>query len=145
MVLLSTFHYLRLGPIKYPLSVFPVFWLLNSAVSSSWRILVVRTGPMTNPARLWLRVLTTLKGCRRLLTNPRAVYGTGRFFRRDLARIPITGFMVLLVSCAVLLIFKREAGAEKMANIAYLLLVIGVGIKFVSMLCHRGKESKDNA
>ena len=145
MAFLGTFHYLGLGPTKYPLSVFPVFWLLNSAVSSSWRILAVRISPMVSRAKLRLPVLARLKSCRKLLTSPRALYGAGRWFRKDLARIPIVGFMVLLVSCAVLLIFKREEGAEKVANIAYFLLVIGVGMELVFMLRHRGKESKDNA
>jgi len=56
------------------------------------------------------------------------------FFRTDLGRIFILGFMILLISCAFLLIFKAEKTAEEVANVAYFLLVIGVGIKFVSMV-----------
>ena len=56
------------------------------------------------------------------------------FFRKDLARIFILGFMILLISCAFLLIFKAEETAEEVANVAYFLLVIGVGMKFVSIV-----------
>jgi len=56
------------------------------------------------------------------------------FFRKDLARVFILGFMILLISCAFLLIFKAEKTAEEVANVAYFLLVIGVGMAFVSMV-----------
>lgn len=56
------------------------------------------------------------------------------FFRKDLARVFILGFMILLISCAFLLILKADKTAEEVANVAYFLLVIGVGIKFVSMV-----------
>jgi hypothetical protein len=42
-------------------------------------------------------------------------------------------FMILLMSCAFLLIGKNEKAAESMANWAYLFLVIGVIIKFIEM------------
>lgn len=59
------------------------------------------------------------------------------FFRTDLARIFILGFMILLISCTFLLIFKADETAEEVANVAYSLLVIGVGMKFVSMIRHK--------
>jgi len=39
----------------------------------------------------------------------------------------LLGFIILLVICAFLLLFKQEKIAKELANIAYLLLVIGVG------------------
>ena len=46
----------------------------------------------------------------------------------------VLAFMLLLITCAFLLIFKQERIAEQVANWAYLFLVIGVIIKFVRML-----------
>lgn len=46
----------------------------------------------------------------------------------------ILAFMFLLIVCAFLLIFKQEGIAERIANWAYLSLVIGVVIKFVRFL-----------
>ena len=43
-------------------------------------------------------------------------------------------FMALLVICAFLLIFKQEKAAEQIANIAYFLLVIGVGIAVYQLI-----------
>ena len=65
------------------------------------------------------------------------------FFRKDLARIFILGFMILLISCAFLLMFKAEKTAEEVANVAYFLLVIGVGMKFISMIRHKDHEKPD--
>lgn len=45
----------------------------------------------------------------------------------------IVGFMVLLIGCAVLLIVKKEAVAAKVADWAYLLLVIGVILKLIGL------------
>jgi len=53
----------------------------------------------------------------------------------------ILGFMVLLVICAFLLIFKAEKIAEQVANVAYFLLAIGVGIELYSFIKH--KDSKN--
>lgn len=67
-------------------------------------------------------------------------YELMNFFRKDLARVFILGFMILLISCAFLLIFKAEKTAEQVANVAYFLLVIGVGMKFVSMIRRKNKN-----
>lgn len=40
-------------------------------------------------------------------------------------------FMVLLVCSTILLIFKKEDIAEKLANYGYVLLIIGVILKFI--------------
>lgn len=48
-------------------------------------------------------------------------------------------FMGLLMICAFLLIFRLEPIAEQLANIAYFMLVIAVGIEFSKML----KEKDD--
>jgi len=61
------------------------------------------------------------------------------FFRKDLARVFILGFMILIISCAFLLIFQAEETAERAANVAYFLLVIRVGMEFVSMVRHKNE------
>ena len=70
------------------------------------------------------------------------------FFGKDFARLFIVAFMVLLVSCAFLLIFKKEEAAEEVANVAYFSLVIGVVMELVLMIKQRksaGHRIKDNA
>lgn len=53
----------------------------------------------------------------------------------------IIGFMILLIICAFLLIFKHEKTAERAANIAYFSLVIGVG-KEVCQLIKYGQGNE---
>jgi hypothetical protein len=53
-------------------------------------------------------------------------------------------FMILLLSCAFLLIIKLEPVAEQIANIAYFLLVIGVGIEFYQLM-KEGKNKKEGS
>ena len=70
------------------------------------------------------------------------------FFAKDFARLFIVSFMVLLISCAFLLILKKEKIAEEVANVAYFSLVIGVVIELVLMIKQRkpaGHRIKDNA
>lgn len=56
----------------------------------------------------------------------------------------IIGFMALLIMCAFLLIFKHGKSAENLANIAYFLLVIGVGIEIYHLIKHGEKgEGED--
>ncbi|MCM8765631.1 MAG: hypothetical protein NC920_02145 [Candidatus Omnitrophica bacterium] len=50
-------------------------------------------------------------------------------------------FMLLLIFCAFFLILEMEKIAEHLANLAYLALVLGVGIKFVKVVKERNKES----
>ncbi len=45
----------------------------------------------------------------------------------------VTIFMILLMTCAFLLIGKNEKAAESVANWAYLFLVIGVIIKVIEL------------
>ena len=52
----------------------------------------------------------------------------------------IISFMVLLMICAFLLIFKLEKVAEQMANIAYIALVVGVGIEVYQLIKAGGRE-----
>lgn len=72
-----------------------------------------------------------------------------RYFRQNMPRLRkyskekpsapfIIGFMVLLMICAFLLIFKAEKAAEQLANIAYFCLVIGVGIEVYRMVRYGG-------
>ena len=51
-------------------------------------------------------------------------------------------FMIMLLFCAFLLIIKLEPVAEQVANIAYFLLVVGVGIEFYQLM--KEKESEKN-
>jgi len=118
------------GPPSIFFSIFPIFWVLNSTFTSLWRTLTLCRGP-----------LSTFFG---------KIGG-----RRDLAQILILGFMILLILCTILFILQTEktkkliivgkaAEAQKtreaektideIANVAYSLLVLGVGIKFVSMI-----------
>ncbi len=64
-------------------------------------------------------------------------YSVVKFFREDFARLFMVMFMILLIFCAFLLIFKKEKIAEEAANVAYFLLVIGVVIEFVLMMKQR--------
>ncbi len=75
-------------------------------------------------------------------------YKVVEFFGKDFARLFIVAFMVLLISCAFLLIFKKEKIAEEVANVAYFSLVIGVVIELVLMIKQRkpaGHRIKGNA
>lgn len=119
MMFLSLYYLPTFARRNLLLSIFPVFWILNSIFTSLWRILTFCPGP-----------LSTFFG------------KTGG--RKDLARILILGFMILLISCAILLIFKAEETAEEVANVAYFLLVIGVGIEFISMVRRKNHEKPDN-
>ncbi len=82
------------------------------------------------------------------LIKLRLPYRVVEFFRKDLARLFIVAFMVLLISCAFLLILKKEKIAEEVANVAYFSLVIGVVIELILMIKQRklaGHRMKDNA
>ena len=54
----------------------------------------------------------------------------------------VLGFMVLFTLCAPLLILKLEPVAEHIANVAYFLLCIGVGVEIVQV--RRGKVDTIN-
>ena len=56
------------------------------------------------------------------------------YFREKPSAPYIMLFMILLLSCAFLLIVKLEPIAEQVANIAYFLLVVGVGIEFYQLM-----------
>lgn len=56
----------------------------------------------------------------------------------------IITFMVLLIICALLLILKAEKAAEHIANVAYFLLVIGVGIEVYRMIKYDKYDIGDN-
>lgn len=53
----------------------------------------------------------------------------------------IIAFMLLLLICVFFLIFKAEKAAEQLANVAYFLLVIGVGIEAYQLI-KSGKMDK---
>jgi heme/copper-type cytochrome/quinol oxidase subunit 4 len=54
----------------------------------------------------------------------------------------IIGFMILLLTCAGLLILGNSALANELAVIAYLSLVIGVVLQLVSFLRHGEQEQE---
>ncbi len=54
----------------------------------------------------------------------------------------IIGFMFLLIICAILLMLKSEKTAKELANIAYFLLVIGVGIEVYQFVKHGERDDK---
>lgn len=53
-------------------------------------------------------------------------------------------FMILLLCCTFLLIVKLEPVAKQLANVAYFLLVTGVGIEFYQLMKQRKCESTDD-
>jgi len=56
----------------------------------------------------------------------------------------IIAFMALLVICAFLLVFKAEKVAEQIANIAYFLLVTGVGIEVYRIIKYGEHDTGDD-
>ncbi|WP_347275134.1 hypothetical protein [Candidatus Kuenenia sp.] len=68
-----------------------------------------------------------------------------RYFQEKPSAPYIMLFMILLLFCAFLLIIKLEPVAEQIANIAYFLLVTGVGVEFYQLIKQRKCESTDNA
>ena len=82
------------------------------------------------------------------LIRPKLPYKVADFLRADFARLFIVTFMLLLISCALLLVLKKEKIAEEVANVAYFSLVIGVAIKLVLMIKQRKlveHRTEDNA
>ena len=43
-------------------------------------------------------------------------------------------FMILLLSCAFLIMVKLEPIAEQVSNVAYFLLVVGIGLEFYQLI-----------
>jgi len=54
-----------------------------------------------------------------------------QFFRDNPGAFFVFGFQVLLVACAVMLVFEMAALAEGVAVVAYFLLVAGVVLQLV--------------
>lgn len=147
MMFLSLFYLLTFGRGGSPLSIFPVFWILNSIFTSLWRILTFCPGPLstffgTTGKREGI-TFPTQKVTRNKMLKFKPFYELMNFFRKDLAHVFVLGFMILLVACPFLLIFKAEKTAEEIANVAYFLLVIGVGMKFISMVRRKDHEKPD--
>jgi len=63
-----------------------------------------------------------------------------RFFRVNPGALPIVGFQVLLVACAVMLVFGFSVLAEGVAVAAYFLLVAGVVLQLVCFVRGSGGE-----
>lgn len=66
-----------------------------------------------------------------------------RYFQEKPSAPYIMLFMILLLSCAFLLIIKLEPVAEQVANIAYFLLVVGVGIEFYQLMKEKKSEKNE--
>lgn len=65
-----------------------------------------------------------------LSVKQKSYYGSLKsYFKERPSAGFLLGFMILLALCSILLIFKQEKIARGLANIAYLLLVIGVGVE----------------
>lgn len=67
----------------------------------------------------------------------------GYLEKKPLSHKFIIGFMALLIICALLLIFKQEKVAEQVANVAYFLLVIGVGIEVCQLVKYGERNEKE--
>ena len=65
------------------------------------------------------------------------------YFREKPSAPYIMLFMILLLSCAFLLIVKLEPIAEQVANVAYFLLVVGVGIEFYQLMKEKKSEKNE--
>ena len=59
------------------------------------------------------------------------------------SKLCIVGFTIFLILCAFLLVFRLEKIANELANIAYFLLVIGVGIEFYNLLRYKDENKRD--
>lgn len=56
------------------------------------------------------------------------------YVRKKPVALFVAGFMALLMICAFLLIFKEKKIAEQIADIAYVLLIIGIGIEIYQLI-----------
>lgn len=65
------------------------------------------------------------------------------YFREKLSAPYILAFMALLITCAFLLVFKLEPVAEQVANVAYFLLVVGVGIEVYQMVKNKERRKQN--
>lgn len=66
-----------------------------------------------------------------------------RYFQEKPSAPYIMLFMILLLFCAFLLTIKLEPVAEQVANIAYFLLVVGVGIEFYQVMKEKKSEKNE--
>ena len=92
--------------------------------------------PLTSKAQDWLPPIAY----RFLLNNlPKA-----QAYIKERPSAPfIIAFMALLIICAFLLIFEHENTAERAANIAYFLLVIGVGMEIYQLIKYGERDEKE--
>ena len=63
------------------------------------------------------------------------------YFLNNLGAPFILGFMVLLLGCAYFLIVGNSNFANVLANVAYLLLVVGVVLQSISYFLEQRKNS----
>lgn len=64
------------------------------------------------------------------------------YFKEKPSALFIIGFMFLLIICTILLMLKLERTAKELANIAYFLLVIGVGIEVYRFIKYGERDDK---
>lgn len=117
-------------PFNLSISYFGIILLISFFIS---RLITIKLQPLTSnllQAQDWLPPIVY----RFLISNlPRT-----QSYIKDKPSVPfIIAFMFLLIVCAFLLIFKAEKVAEKVANIAYFSLVVGVGIEVYQMIKHK--------
>lgn len=53
-------------------------------------------------------------------------------------------FLIILVFCAIFLIFKLESVAEHLSIIGYFLLVVGVSVEFIKAIKAKGSDEVGN-
>ena len=76
----------------------------------------------------------------KFITDPRIK----KYLRENPGAPFIMGFMVLLLSCAFLLFTGHTPQANKTAEYAYYLLVIGVILQFVSFVKEERAKQEEN-
>jgi hypothetical protein len=101
--------------------------VILSASVRMWTVVAgpwLRTSPLAAAWRMWLRA-----GKERVLAS---------------SRVYAFGFMILFSLCALLVLVNAEKIAEHVANVAYFLLVIGVGIEVYRLIRQgEGPSGKD--
>jgi hypothetical protein len=121
-------------PLNLSILIFSIF-LVSTLVLK--RLMDISSNKYLPKAQDWLPPIVY-----RFLVNnlPRA-----RAYIKEKPSAPfIIAFMVFLMICAFLLIFKAEKAAEQLANIAYFSLVIGVGIEVYRMIKYGEQDTGDN-
>lgn len=165
LMIISSVYYL--AEWFYPRSVLMVFAFLNILLLTGWRALLKRYisdlfSGITQAKACGYRIEpTTIEPTNIESTTIESLTDDEKLYPALLDLIPfksrvipyfkekpgapfIITFMILLMSCAFLLIFKKEKIAEAVANWAYLFLVVGVIIELVQTIRYSRKDNSEN-